>query len=502
MLNKLSRSEAEEQTRKLLQQAGFSTPTSLQERMVPLLFQGRDLFIETYGSRGKTLTICIAALLRPVYSPGSTRTLIITSRQKDIERLNRQFTGLPAKNRTIAPLGIEKNPKKELKFISQKPDIIIGTTERIIDHLRRDNIDLSPVELLLISVNEADGQEGLIQDLLFILSKISNLQQRVVFSAVPSAVSPFTEHLHRPNILKLDDWNEQNISHIAYKVEDPKEKPEALRTLYFMNRLDNSLVIARNNSQAQSLEKKLGEQGIPCKALMHEGDVKKAGGGRGINIASFKTADALSSLPFSTVVFYQIPATTQPYARVMSRVAGPEGQSTIITLTAGKERNLLESIKEEHKVEVKENNLPEQKEAITRKQIEEIMKMIKEEENPEVLDNYKQVYKKHVPLSMRRYFTAFLLKNWVQGPSEKSHTTLFVSVGKNKKVFPKDLSRLFSGALKIDPSDIGQIKILESYSFVDIPSDKAQQAIDTLNGSEFRSRKMTVNFARKKEEKS
>ena len=46
--------------------------------------------------------------------------------------------------------------------------------------------------------------------------------------------------------------------------------------------------------------------------------------------------------------------------------------------------------------------------------------------------------------------------------------------------------------------DIGQVKVLDNYSFVEINPDKAQMAIDSLNGTELRGRKITVNFARKK----
>jgi len=80
--------------------------------------------------------------------------------------------------------------------------------------------------------------------------------------------------------------------------------------------------------------------------------------------------------------------------------------------------------------------------------------------------------------------------------------TMFVSVGKNRKVYPKDLARLFSTGLNIKRNQIGNIKVLDSYSFIDIPEELSEVAINRLNGSEFRGRKITVNHARKKEEKN
>ncbi len=79
-------------------------------------------------------------------------------------------------------------------------------------------------------------------------------------------------------------------------------------------------------------------------------------------------------------------------------------------------------------------------------------------------------------------------------------TTLFISIGKNRKVFPGDLANLFMRDLNIKRSDIGAIKILDNYSFLDISLDHASEAISRLSGKSFRGRRITVNLARKKGE--
>jgi RNA recognition motif-containing protein len=76
-----------------------------------------------------------------------------------------------------------------------------------------------------------------------------------------------------------------------------------------------------------------------------------------------------------------------------------------------------------------------------------------------------------------------------------------VSIGKNRKVYPKDLVGLFCSTLGIDSQSLGSVKVLDNYSFVDIPTPYAQKAIDELDGKDYRGRKITVNFARKREEK-
>ena len=141
------------------------------------------------------------------------------------------------------------------------------------------------------------------------------------------------------------------------------------------------------------------------------------------------------------------------------------------------------------------------------KNIAEFIRRIKEDENPETLNTYRKLFKKYTPFSMRGYLSAYLLMKAGTPPrSGKSlrrvpdadKTTLFISVGKNRRVYPKDLARLFQERLDLKQGDIGSIKVLDSYSFLDISKDHAERAIEMLNGEDFKGRKLTVNHARKR----
>ena len=131
-----------------------------------------------------------------------------------------------------------------------------------------------------------------------------------------------------------------------------------------------------------------------------------------------------------------------------------------------------------------------------------ILETIKSEENAEILNSYKRRFKKHVPMHLRSYFTAYLLKEHLasEGGVTGDMKSLFVSVGRSRKVFPRDLVRLFAGTLEIGANLIGNAKVLDNYSFIDIPAEFAHRAIEKLNGSMFRGRKLTVDLARKKED--
>ena len=84
---------------------------------------------------------------------------------------------------------------------------------------------------------------------------------------------------------------------------------------------------------------------------------------------------------------------------------------------------------------------------------------------------------------------------------EGQFVQLFVSVGRNRRVFARDLTDLFAEKLQLAAGDIGGVRVFEKYSFVDIVPARAEEAIAKLSGIELKGRAIMVNYAKKKEEK-
>lgn len=155
------------------------------------------------------------------------------------------------------------------------------------------------------------------------------------------------------------------------------------------------------------------------------------------------------------------------------------------------------------------SELPFDKAALKEK-IAEILREIHEEEDPIEMTRVKKMVRSQTSVFNRGYITAYLLKqalsNGSKGKRQRKdretssgdHQSVFVSVGRNRRVHTRDLITFFTSADGITRDDIGQIKVLDNYSFVEVSKEKAQAAIDALNGQELRGRKLTVNFARRK----
>ncbi|AEJ18707.1 DbpA RNA binding domain-containing protein [Gracilinema caldarium] len=167
-----------------------------------------------------------------------------------------------------------------------------------------------------------------------------------------------------------------------------------------------------------------------------------------------------------------------------------------------------------------------------------VIDSIKQNGNPEVLNQYRSVFRKQVPFFMRSYIAAYLIQQAVEGkrkgrrsytknrgPLLKNHSPLrtesftedeqkkqnlpeeesariFISVGRNRHVFPREILSLILSEIDIKKEDIGLIRILDNYSFVQVRKEWADAIITALNGKIFKGRSITVNHARTRNEEN
>jgi hypothetical protein len=156
-----------------------------------------------------------------------------------------------------------------------------------------------------------------------------------------------------------------------------------------------------------------------------------------------------------------------------------------------------------------------------------------------LLNQYRSLIRKKVSFFQRSYLGAYLLMLQDQGAaafaggrsrdSRRSNTTwdksgsgeqkrtssppaqsaalpedesvrLFISVGRNRRVFPREILGLIGTKTAVSKDDIGLINILNNYSFVQVRNSAAEEIIAALNGINFRGRTLAVNFAKARKE--
>ena len=166
------------------------------------------------------------------------------------------------------------------------------------------------------------------------------------------------------------------------------------------------------------------------------------------------------------------------------------------------------------------------------------LEKVNSKEDPFVLNEMKKLFKKNVPFNRRMYVAAFNSRSSYRGRdsyhergnrleknasdyrnrrNQEAHSeykapsrrvsidesvaaTLFISIGRNRRVFPRDLVGLLIQVAGIERERIGDIRTLENYSFVQVFKEDAEKIIGALNDYEYRGRKLSVSHSRKKED--
>ncbi len=77
-------------------------------------------------------------------------------------------------------------------------------------------------------------------------------------------------------------------------------------------------------------------------------------------------------------------------------------------------------------------------------------------------------------------------------------STIFVGIGRNRRVFPRDLVGLLASVAGLERERIGDIRVLANYSFVQLYSEDCEKVINALNGYDYRGRKLSVSYSKQK----
>jgi len=79
-------------------------------------------------------------------------------------------------------------------------------------------------------------------------------------------------------------------------------------------------------------------------------------------------------------------------------------------------------------------------------------------------------------------------------------TTIFIGIGRNRRVYPRDLVGLLVSVAGLERERIGDIRVLANYSFIQLFTADCEKAIAALNGYDYRGRKLSVSYSRQKDE--
>jgi ATP-dependent RNA helicase DeaD len=488
----------------LFREAGYAKPTHLQQRLIPLIIKGKDVAAEAEGDSGKTAAFILPLYLKSKRGKTGIKALVLTSSTENSHKVFREFRRFVRSGKTpsVFAFGFEGQEKKEHKVLLRNPDVVIGTPNKVIDHIRRGNLRFSSLQTVVIDRTENPEHSGFIEDILFIFSKLPQRKQTILISySLEKDDGRLLSLLRRPVMLPMSTWKQLAVPvrDIFVEVKEDR-KPAVAAQIPLSEPMESLLVQCGSPKTAAAVHKQMRVHHLEAALLLDTLSTQKQNkvcqsfsvGMIPILVSTFETACSRNLRWVTHLINLGVPPRPESY-KPRSFVL-----QKVISLGAPDDYDRL---KESIKVDV-EKSVPPTEDQVFRGMIQQILKHIQEEEDPDILNHYRSLVRKNVPLTLRSYFSAYLLRQLLAGVHKKKGpkaTKLFLSMGKNRRVFPRDLIQLFMDRLKAERSQIHDIKILDNYSFVEVDASLGERAIRELSGIEFKGRKLAVNYARKRE---
>ncbi|KAM5274642.1 putative ATP-dependent RNA helicase DDX56 isoform 1-T1 [Ctenodactylus gundi] len=197
---------------------GWSRPTLIQEKAIPLALEGKDLLARARTGSGKTAAYAIPMLqlmlhrkaTGPVVEQAVRGLVLVPTKElaRQAQSMIQQLAAYCARDVRVANVSAAEDTASQRAVLMEKPDIVVGTPSRILTHLQQDTLKLRD-SLELLVVDEADllFSFGFEEELKNLLCHLPRIYQAFLMSATFNEdVQALKELvLHNPVTLKLHE---------------------------------------------------------------------------------------------------------------------------------------------------------------------------------------------------------------------------------------------------------------------------------------------------------
>ena len=170
---------------KALKHQGISSPTQIQEKAIPAVLKGEDIIAKAQTGTGKTLAFVLPILEKINTEDKAVQALIITPTRELAIQITAEIKKIADRLNEAGVLAIYggQDVERQIKKLGRGIHIAVGTPGRILDHIRRETIDLSTVSTLVLDEADQMLQAGFQKDIEEIIAQTFDSRQTLLFSA-------------------------------------------------------------------------------------------------------------------------------------------------------------------------------------------------------------------------------------------------------------------------------------------------------------------------------
>jgi superfamily II DNA/RNA helicase len=342
--------------------AGYTKPTDIQAKAIPLVLEKKDIIGIAQTGTGKTASFVLPMLT--LLESGRARarmprTLILEPTRELAAQVHENFEKYGRNHRlNVALLIGGVSFEDQNKALDRGADVLIATPGRMLDQFERGRILLTGVDILVIDEADRMLDMGFIPDIERICGLLPARRQTLFFSAtMPPEIERLTKRFLRdPVKIEVARQNsvvetiEQRLVRVPGK---PEDKRDALRRLIRgEENLKNAIIFCNRKRDVATLARSLQRHGFSAGALHGDMDQKS----RMETLDQFKTdrltlliasdvaARGLDIPAVSHVFNFDVPTHAEDYVHRIGRTGRAGRSGTAITLAAGADGKYLDAI--------------------------------------------------------------------------------------------------------------------------------------------------------------
>jgi superfamily II DNA/RNA helicase len=406
----------------------------------------KDMLLLSDTGSGKTIGYLLPVL--ELLDPAKTVTqalIVVPSRELALQ-IETVFKSLSSGYKVTCCYGGHLRETEE-NNLHEAPALVIGTPGRLADHLRRNNIDPSGIETLVLDEFDKSIELGFEEEMSFIVGSLKSLKKRILISATEAAAIPDFVGITDP--LRLNFLSGERIKGLTLQfiLSEEKDKLETLFGLICLLGNRSTIVFCNHRESVERTSQWLKEKGI-VNVFYHgameqpkrdEALCKFRNGTSNLLVTTDLASRGLDIPHLRYIIHYHLPVTEDIFLHRNGRTARMDASGTGILIIGPDE------------------SLPRYIDPLT----EEI----------------------HLPEQ------AVL-------PEKPKWSTLFIAAGKKDKVNKVDVVGFLTQRGQLKKEDIGLIEVKDFISFVAVRKSKMSQTLQAIKGHKIKNRKVKIDIAK------
>ena len=259
----------EEQIKQNIEHKGYKIPTPIQDAVIPLLLEGKDVIATANTGTGKTAAFLIP-LIHNIMTKKTTRALIVTPTRELAEQINNELLDFKHKTGLYSTICIGgASMGNQIRDLQKKPQFVVGTPGRLIDLERNGIIELETFDAIVLDEVDTMLDMGFINDIKYISQRLPEKRHSLFFSAtIPAAMNDLMKRfLTEPVSVSVKTrQSASNVNQEVIKVTK-ENKVDVLHDLLIKPEFTRVIIFVRTKRAADKLAKTLKVRGFEVTSI-------------------------------------------------------------------------------------------------------------------------------------------------------------------------------------------------------------------------------------------